>query len=600
MFNDVHEIRWEDKMTSFQIGKEFLLNGEEFKIISGAVHYFRIVPEYWEHSLFNLKALGCNTVETYIPWNLHEPQEGIYNFDGIADVKEFIKTAERLGLYVIVRPSPYICAEWEFGGLPAWLLKDRTMRIRSRSSNFLSKVDTYYQSLFDVIRPLQVTKGGPVIMMQVENEYGSFGNDKEYVKRIKDLMVKHGAEVPLFTSDGTWHEALKAGSLLEDDILPTGNFGSKSGHNLKELAAFHQENNKAWPLMCMEFWDGWFNRWGNEIIRRDPDELAGEVEELLQLGSINFYMFHGGTNFGFMNGCSSRNGIDLPQITSYDYDALLTEWGESTEKYFAVQKAIKKVVENCWQDQPRDLVRKDLGSVKLNRKVSLFSTLPTLSQKITHSHTLTMEELDQNYGYILYQTKIDNREQIDNCQVVEANDRVQIFADEQWIHTEYQETLGSSFVLPKETKELSILVENVGRVNYGGRLLSPTQRKGIRSGVMIDIHFHHYFDHYPLTLDDLSKVDFSRSWEKNQPGFYEYVFELEECVDTFLDCSGFGKGMAELNGFHLGRFWNVGPTGSLYIPAPLLKKGMNRLIIFETEGIYSEEIHFANKPIYIK
>ncbi|MEK5379236.1 glycoside hydrolase family 35 protein [Niallia sp. FSL W8-0635] len=587
-------------MTSFQIAKEFLLNGEEFKIISGAVHYFRVVPEYWEHSLFNLKALGCNTVETYIPWNLHEPQEGTYNFEGIANIENFVKTAEKLGLYVILRPSPYICAEWEFGGLPAWLLKDPSIRIRSSSSNFLTKVDSYYQSLFEVIRPLQVTHGGPVIMMQVENEYGSFGNDKQYLKRLKELMVKHGADVPLFTSDGAWHEALKAGSLLEEDILPTGNFGSKSNQNLDQLADFHQENNKAWPLMCMEFWDGWFNRWGDEIIRRDPEELADEVEELLLRGSINLYMFHGGTNFGFMNGCSSRNSIDLPQVTSYDYDALLTEWGEPTEKYFAVQKAIKKSVGNCWQETPRDLVRKDLGKVKLNRKVSLFNTLSTISHKVYHTHTLTMEELDQNYGYILYQTTIDNREQLDNCRVVDANDRVQVFADKNLIHTEYQETLGSSFVLPKETKELNILVENTGRVNYGGRLLSPTQRKGVRSGVMIDIHFHMNIDHYPLSLDDLSKVDFTNGWEANQPGFYEYIFELDELADTFLDCTGFGKGIAELNGFHLGRYWNIGPTGSLYIPAPLLNKGKNRLIIFETEGIYAEEIHFSHQPKYIQ
>ncbi|WP_449621771.1 glycoside hydrolase family 35 protein [Robertmurraya sp. Marseille-Q9965] len=586
-------------MASFQIGKEFLLNGEDFKIISGAVHYYRIVPEYWEHSLFNLKALGCNTVETYIPWNLHEPKEGTYNFEGLANVKEFVKIAEKLGLYVILRPSPYICAEWEFGGLPAWLLKDPSIRIRSSATSFLTKVDSYFQALFEVIRPLQITQGGPVIMMQVENEYGSFGNDKLYLKKLKELMVKHGAEVPLFTSDGAWHEALKAGSLLEEDILPTGNFGSKSNQNLDQLAEFHQENNKSWPLMCMEFWDGWFNRWGDEIIRRNPDELAGEVEELLQRGSINLYMFHGGTNFGFMNGCSSRNQIDLPQITSYDYDALLTEWGEPTAKYFAVQKAIKKIVKNSWQETPRDLIRKDLGKVKLNRKVSLFSTLSTLSHKVLHPHTLTMEELDQNYGYILYQTKVDNREQLENCKVVDANDRVQVFADKKLIHTEYQETLGSDFVLPKETKELSVLVENVGRVNYGARLLSPTQRKGIRSGVMIDIHFHSYFDHYPLALDDLSKVDFTGKWEANQPGFYEYIFELEELADTFLDCTEFGKGIAEINGFHLGRFWNIGPTGSLYIPAPLLKKGINRLIVFETEGTFAEEIHFSGKPIYI-
>ncbi|GAA0069525.1 beta-galactosidase [Clostridium sardiniense] len=587
-------------MSKFEIKEDFYLNDKKIKIISGAVHYFRIVPEYWRDRLEKLKSMGCNCVETYIPWNYHEVKKGEFNFTGNRDFVKFVKIAEELGLYVILRPTPYICAEWEFGGLPAWLLKDDSMRVRSTYKGFLDAVDSYFEELFKYIAPLQITNGGPVIMMQVENEYGSFSNDKDYLKAIKSLMIIHGATVPLFTSDGGWKEALEAGTLACDRVFPTANFGSRSKEQISNLNTFMKENNIDGPLMCMEFWIGWFNNWGDEFKRRDSEDASKELKDVLEEGHVNIYMFHGGTNFGLYNGCSYHDEID-PQTTTYDYDAPLTEWGEPSEKYFKFKEVISSFKEIPKVNLSNNIKFNNYGDIKLSNKVSLFNTLEKLATPIYNPQTLSMEKLDQNFGYILYRAKLPKMNPLEKAKLVDCDDRAQVFLNETYVTTQYKDSLGTNIPLNfnnNSDNTLDILVENLGRINYGASLVSPKQRKGIKGGVMLDIHFHTGWDHYCLDMEDISKVDFSLGYTENTPSFYEYTFTVEEKGDTFLHIPDFGKGCAFINGFNLGRFWNIGPTKYLYIPAPLLRLGENKIVIFETEGNYSSNISLRDKPLY--
>lgn len=592
-------------MQTFEIKEDFLLDGKPIKIISGAIHYFRMTQNQWEDSLYNLKALGANTVETYIPWNIHEPIEGTFDFNGMKDVVAFVKLAQEMGLYVILRPSVYICAEWEFGGLPAWLLKDGLIRLRSTDKIFMEKVENYYHELLPKLRPLQVTQGGPVIMMQIENEYGSYGMEKEYLLATKKIVESYGIDIPLFTSDGSWTEVLDAGSLIDEDVFVAGNFGSQSLKNAAVLKDFMTGHNKKWPIISMEYWDGWFNRWGNDIIKRDPQDLADEVEDMLSVGSINLYMFHGGTNFGFYNGCSARGNTDLPQVTSYDYDALLNESGQPTEKYYLVQKAIKKVCPDVWQAEPRVKELGNLGSFPIDKSVSLFHTKDDVVELTYSSYPLTMEQASSGYGYLLYDFELKNYHHENKFKIIEASDRLKIYADESLVATQYQETNGEELMLQgnpdSDTIHMDILVENLGRVNYGYKLNNPTQMKGIRGGVMYDIHFHQGFKHYPLTLskEQLAAIDFDKEANPSHPSFYQSTFNLENVKDTYIDCSAYGKGVVIVNGINLGRYWDKGPHLSLYCPKEFLNVGENDIIIFETEGKHITNVTFSDTPVYV-
>ena len=587
-------------MKRFEIGSSFYLDGQEFKILSGAIHYFRIQPEDWYHSLYNLKALGFNTVETYVPWNMHEPKKGQFDFQGILDIEKFLQIAQDLGLYAIVRPSPFICAEWEFGGMPAWLLTE-DMRIRSSDAPYLQAVADYYDELLPRLVPRLLDKGGNILMMQVENEYGSYGEDKDYLRAIRQMMLDRGVDCPLFTSDGPWRATLRAGTLIEEDLFVTGNFGSKADYNFAQMQEFFDEHGKKWPLMCMEFWDGWFNRWKEPIIKRDPEELAQAVHEVLKQGSINLYMFHGGTNFGFMNGCSARGVTDLPQVTSYDYDALLDEQGNPTPKYFAVQKMMETYYPEYPQMKPLTKESFELRDIALSEKVSLFETLADLAQPVESLYPVKMEDLGQSYGYLLYRTEASWDADEEKIRVIDGRDRMQLFVDGELVTTQYQAEIGQDIFVTgkkKATHQIDILMENMGRVNYGHKFLADTQRKGIRTGVCKDLHFLLNWQQYPLSFENTENIDFSKGWQPEQPAFYAFDFEMKALKDTYLDLSGFGKGLAFVNGVNIGRFWNVGPTLSLYIPHSLLKEGHNRIIIFETEGEYEESINLVNQPTF--
>ena len=586
-------------MNTFEIKEDFLLNGEPFKILSGAIHYFRVDPSDWYHSLYNLKALGFNTVETYVPWNLHEPKKNEFQFDGILDLERFLSIAQDLGLYAIVRPSPYICAEWEFGGFPAWLLNEQ-IRIRTNETAYLKHVAEYYDVLMKKIVPYQLSNGGNILMIQIENEYGSYGEEKDYLRSVRDLMIERGITVPFFTSDGPWRATLRAGSMIEEDILVTGNFGSKAKENFASMQSYFDEYDKKWPLMCMEFWDGWFNRWKEPIIKRDAQELAEAVREVLIQGSINLYMFHGGTNFGFMNGCSARGVIDLPQITSYDYGAPLDEQGNPTEKYYALQKMVHETFPELQQMEPLIKQTIEKKSIPLTDKVSLFATLDTISKPIQSQYPQTMEELGQNTGYLLYRTMIEKDADEERFRIIDGRDRSQFFLNGELKATQYQTEIGEDIRVPlkQPNNQIDILIENMGRVNYGHKLFADTQKKGIRTGVMADLHFITNWEQYNLPLDSCEKVDYSKEWQPNQPSFYRYEFILDEIEDTFIDLAKFGKGVVFINQTNIGRFWEVGPTLSLYIPKGLLQEGSNEIVIFETEGMYQPEISLIKEPLY--
>lgn len=576
----------------FEIKDNFYLNGKEFKVISGGIHYFRVVPEYWRDRLEKLKAMGCNTVETYIPWNLHEPKKGQFDFEGILDIKRYIEIAQELGLWVIVRPSPYICAEWEFGGLPAWLIADDSMKLRCNYEAYIKHVKDYYNELFKILIPLQINYGGPIIFMQIENEYGYFGDDKTYLNKLAEIMKENGTVVPLVTSDGPWGNALEAGN-AGNDVLSTANFGSKALDQFNILS----KHTNGGPLMCMEFWVGWFDNWGRKDHgRSNLEENAQDLEQILKLGHLNIYMFHGGTNFGFMNGSNYYDEL-TPTVTSYDYDAVITECGDITPKYNEFKKIISKYNKIDEVRFSTEIKKCEYGKINVSNKVSLFNVLQDISVVQFNTNTLSMEKLDQNYGYVLYKSKVKDVENIEKFRLLGANDRANIFINREHIITRYDKELVQECTLNAKNKEentIEILVENMGRVNFGPIL--NHQRKGINDGVIINGHYHFGWEHYSLPLDNLDKLDFSKEYINGTPAFYKFKFEVNEIGDTFLDFTGWGKGCAFINGFNIGRYWKVGPQKTLYIPGPLLKLGENEIILFETEGINSESIVLVKEP----
>lgn len=378
----------------------FYFEGKPFQILSGGMHYFRTVPEQWEDRLQKLKALGLNTVETYIPWNFHEPKKGQFHFSGMADIEGFIELAHRLGLYVILRPAPYICAEWEMGGLPSWLMTDKKLVLRSSDPAFLGHVEDYFAELLPKFKKHLYQNGGPLIALQIENEYGAYGNDSAYLDFFKAQYEHHGLDTFLFTSDGP--DFITQGSM--PDVTTTLNFGSRVDESFDVLEAFKPGS----PKMVAEFWIGWFDYWSGEHTVRSGDDVASVFKEIMEKNiSVNFYMFHGGTNFGFMNGANHYD-VYYPTITSYDYDSLLTEGGVITEKY----KAVKKVLSE-YREVPADFEEsvstKAYGTVTLTESASLFDVLEMISDKVEHIVPRSMEDIGQAYGYTLYRTSVNRR-----------------------------------------------------------------------------------------------------------------------------------------------------------------------------------------------
>ncbi|MBP3961556.1 glycoside hydrolase family 35 protein [Paenibacillus lignilyticus] len=564
--------------------QQFLLDGELFRILSGAIHYFRVVPEYWRDRLWKLREGGFNTVETYVAWNIHEPKEGQFAFEGIADLVRFIAIAGELGLHVIVRPSPYICAEWEFGGLPAWLLADPGMRLRCYHQPFLDKVDAYYDVLLPKLVPLLSTNGGPIIAMQIENEYGSYGNDKKYLKYLEHGMKNRGIDVLLFTSDGPGDFYLQGG--MVEDVLATVNFGSRVQESFDKLGEYQQDQ----PLMCMEYWNGWFDHWGEQHHTRDSEDAARVLDDMMAAGaSVNAYMYHGGTNFGFYNGANFGEEKHQPTITSYDYDVAISESGDLTDKFYKFREVISKYVELGPLNLPEPIKKKTYGSVTLTEQAPLFASLDMLSVPVERTCPETMEQLGQDYGFILYSTRVIGPIAASRLNLQDVHDRALIFLNGEYKGTIERNNKNHDVLLdiPAEGATLDILVENMGRINYGPYMKDP---KGITEGVRLGQQFLYHWTIRPLPLDDLRKLVYQESSVKQeQPTFYKSSFQVDEAADTFLALSGWTKGVVYVNGFNLGRYWEIGPQQTLYIPAPLLREGANELIIFE--------LHGCNEPV---
>lgn len=563
------------------------INGTPEKIISGAMHYFRIVPEYWYDRLLKLKEMGCNCVETYICWNLHEKREGEFDFSGWLDFSAFLKTAQELGLYAIVRPGPYICSEWDFGGMPWWLLKDRNMSLRCSDPLFLEKLTPYLENVCGILKEHLITNGGNVIFVQIENEYGCFGNDKEYLRWIKAFYEKHGIDCPFITSDWESEYLLNNGAL--PDVFAAVNYRWDSVRCINALKKYHGGQ----PGAVMELWNGKAMHWGEKFERRDIDEVAKSLETALDNAElVNLYMFHGGTNFGFMNGSLDFGGELTVQMTSYDVDAPLDEFGRRTKKYYAEQAVIAEKTGKEIVNTATDTCFKEYKDIKYIGQASL-SQYPDLLKTTKSCNVKTMEDCDEPYGYIVYSTDVFIGEQGAKITMPKVHDIAHVYIDGKYLKTFYRNQSDMSFEMPKKGNyKIQILVENMGRVNFGVYI---DDRKGLDGDLIIYDVAHDVtskifgFDIYTLGLEKLpEKIDGKA--DINAPAFYEYEFNADECCDTLLIPEGFGRGVAFINGINLGRHWTIeNSENRLFIPAPFIKKGKNRIVIFDVLASSSDK-----------
>jgi beta-galactosidase len=562
---------------TFTLGtSDFLLDGKPFQIISGELHPARIPAEYWRHRIQMAKAMGCNTISAYIFWNYHESEEGAYDFSSDNhNLAGFIELVKEENMWLILRPGPYVCAEWELGGIPPYLLRVPDIKLRCMDPRYMAAAERYIKRLAEEIKPYLITKGGPIVMVQIENEYGSFGNDRSYMFRLREIWNESGLDVPTFTGDGPTTYMLEAGS------LPGSAVGLDSGSSLShfELAA---KMNPGVPVFSSETYPGWLTHWGEKWARPDTLRLLKEVRFLMDnKKSFNFYVVHGGTNFGYTAGANSGGKGYEPDITSYDYDAPINEQGRPTPKYMALRNLLASYLPKGEKlpPVPDEIPSMEIPAIAMQKFTSVWDNLPT---PVNSVQPKPFESYGQDYGFILYRTKLIGHKK-GKLTVTDIHDYATVFLNGEYIGKLDRREGINTIDIPESNVDvpvLEILVEAMGRINFAQFLID---RKGITDRVTLNGMTLMNWEIFNLPMDHKFIYDLrSTGKTMNKPGiFFKGNVSLIRTEDTFIDVSNFTKGIVWVNGHNLGRYWNIGPQKRLYCPASCLRMGMNEIIIFD-------------------
>lgn len=582
---------------NFTIGKStFLLNGKPFTVKAAELHYTRIPAPYWEHRIEMCKALGMNTICLYVFWNIHEQTEGQFDFTGQNDIAAFCRLAQKHGMYVIVRPGPYVCAEWEMGGLPWWLLKKKDIVLRTLDPYFMERTAIFMKEVGKQLAPLQITRGGNIIMVQVENEYGAYAVDKPYVSAIRDIVKSAGfTEVPLFQCD--WSSTFDRNGL--DDLLWTINFGT--GANIEQQFKRLKEARPETPLMCSEFWSGWFDHWGRKHETRPAKSMVQGIKDMLDRNiSFSLYMAHGGTTFGHWGG--ANNPSYSAMCSSYDYDAPISEPGWTTDKYFQLRDLLKNYLPAGEQlpEIPEAFPVIEIPEVEFTQIAPLFSNLPEAKESMDIQ---PMEAFDQGWGTILYRTTL--QEPVENgttMKITEVHDWAQVFADGKLLARLDRRRGEFALQLPvlKKGTRIDILIEAMGRVNFDE---SIHDRKGITEKVELvrgkqSAELKNWTVYsFPVDYSFVQDKRYKNGTAQTMPAYYRTTFRLDKVGDTFLDMSTWSKGMVWVNGLAIGRFWEIGPQQTLFMPGCWLKEGENEIIVLDLKGPEKASIRGLKKPI---
>ena len=569
-------------------GRQFLLDGKPFQIISGSMHYTRIPRTQWRDRFRKARAMGLNTISSYVFWDVHEPRPGVFDFSGQNDLAEYIREAQKAGLYVILRPGPYVCAEWDLGGYPSWLLKDHSLVLRSTDPKYMAAVRVWFQHLGKIIHPLLLQNGGPILAIQVENEYGSFGDDHQYMREMEAMLKQTGMNAPvLYTADGS--EELSRGTL--PDLPAVVNFGT--GEAKTSFAALERFRPNE-PHMSGEYWDGWFDHWGEKHHVANGAEEAAELKWMLSQGySVNLYMFDGGTSFGWMNGANSNGSNYQPDTTSYDYDAPINESGNPRKKYFLFRHVIQSVTGRSLPPVPPNISRKSFSIVSQMESASLWKNLPV---PVHSDHLLTMEDLGQSYGYILYRTELKAGGG-DELMIDGLHDYAQVYINQTYVGTLDRRLNQSKLPLPARNSPstLDILVENSGRVNF--TVVLRGERKGIVGSVTIGNKQPKMWEIYSLPMMDNSNLHFLPQ-PCLGPCFFRATMMVTKPADTYLDARQMQKGEVWINDRPLGRFWFIGPQFALFTPGSWLHRGDNSIVFFDLKSDGHDAIRSVTEPIF--